>query len=122
MAGKFELKKSSNGKFMFNLKAGNNEVILTSQLYENKQGAEEGIASVKHNAELDDRFERKTGPEGKPHFVLRSANNEVIGKSEVYASRGSMERGIASVKKNAPEAAVEDLADGVRKARAGAAG
>lgn len=108
MSSKFELKKSHNGKFMFNLKAGNNEVILTSQMYESKASAETGIASVKENASQDERFERKTGSDGKPYFVLHAANKEVIGKSEMYTSHAAMEKGIASVKKNAANAAIDD--------------
>src|SRR5215469_17229864 len=67
MSSKFELKKSRNGKFMFNLKAGNNEIILTSQMYESKASAETGIASVQQNSPLDERYERKTGSDGKPY-------------------------------------------------------
>ncbi len=44
MAGKFDLKKTDSGKFMFNLLAGNNQVILTSELYDSKSAAENGIA------------------------------------------------------------------------------
>ena len=94
---------------MFNLKAGNNEVILTSQMYESKASAETGIASVKENASLDERYERKTGSDGKRYFVLRAANKEVIGKSEMYASHAAMEKGVASVKKNAANAAIDDI-------------
>lgn len=50
MAEKFELKKSKTGKFMFNLKASNGQVILTSQMYATKAAAQNGIASVKKNA------------------------------------------------------------------------
>ncbi|MBX3195984.1 MAG: YegP family protein [Microbacteriaceae bacterium] len=50
MAAKFELKKSSNGKFHFNLKAGNGEIIATSEMYESKASAKNGIDSVKANA------------------------------------------------------------------------
>ena len=42
---KFEIEKSSNDKFYFNLKAGNGEVILTSQMYGGKQSCENGISS-----------------------------------------------------------------------------
>jgi uncharacterized protein YegP (UPF0339 family) len=44
MPGKFELKKSPSGQFMFNLKASNGQVILTSEQYVDKRGAEGGIA------------------------------------------------------------------------------
>ena len=40
MAGKFEIKESTGGKFRFNLKAGNGQIILSSESYETKQGAE----------------------------------------------------------------------------------
>ena len=50
MAGKFELKKSANGQFHFNLKAGNGEIIATSEMYNSKDAAKNGIESVKKNA------------------------------------------------------------------------
>jgi uncharacterized protein len=49
MAGKFDLKKTPSGKFMFNLKAANSRVILTSELYDTKAAAQNGIDSVKKN-------------------------------------------------------------------------
>src|SRR5690606_2120616 len=57
MSGKFEIIKAKNGKFMFNLKASNGEIILTSQMYEAKTSAQQGIDSVKANAPQDDRYE-----------------------------------------------------------------
>lgn len=41
-------------------------------------------------------------------FDLKAANGEVIGTSEVYTAESSCRKGIASVIKNAPVAAVED--------------
>jgi uncharacterized protein YegP (UPF0339 family) len=38
---------TSSGKFMFNLKAANSRVILTSEFYDTKAAALNGIASVK---------------------------------------------------------------------------
>jgi uncharacterized protein YegP (UPF0339 family) len=111
MAGKFELKKSNSGKFMFNLKAGNGQIILTSELYEAKAGAENGIESVRKNAADDARFERKESSSGQPYFVLKAANGQVIGKSEMYSAPAAMENGVESVKNNAPDAEVVDLAE-----------
>ncbi len=104
MAGKFELKVSSNGKYHFNLKAGNGQIILSSEMYESKSAAENGIASVSKNAGDDARYERKVSSNGKPYFNLKASNGQVIGKSEMYESEASMENGIESVKKNAPDA------------------
>jgi uncharacterized protein len=58
MAAKFELKKSASGKFHFNLKAGNGEIIASSEMYESKAAAKNGIESVRKNAAdaaLDDQ-------------------------------------------------------------------
>jgi uncharacterized protein len=58
MAGKFVLKKGSTGKFHFNLVAGNGQVIATSEAYESKASALNGIKSVQANApsaEIDDQ-------------------------------------------------------------------
>lgn len=58
MAGKFELKTAKSGQFHFNLKAGNGQVIATSELYESKSAALNGIESVRENAAdavLDDQ-------------------------------------------------------------------
>lgn len=109
MPGKFELKKSPSSQFMFNLKASNGQVILTSELYVDKRGAEGGIASVKVNAPDDNRYERKTASNDSPYFVLKSSNGQVIGKSEMYSTTAAMENGIASVKSHAPSADTTDL-------------
>jgi len=108
MTAKFDLKQGESGQFMFNLKAGNGEVILTSELYKQKQSAIVGIDSVKANAADDTRYERKTAKNGQPFFVLTARNGEIIGKSEMYSSVSAMENGIQSVKKNGPVATIED--------------
>lgn len=108
MAGKFEIKAGRTGKFRFNLKASNGQVILTSEAYESRSAAVKGITSVKKNAGNDKRFERKTAKDGSVYFVLKASNGEPIGKSEMYKTARSMENGILSVGKNAPDAPVVD--------------
>ena len=110
MAAKFVLSKSKNGKFMFNLKAANGEPILSSEMYETKSGAQNGIESVKANAPMAERYEKLASKKGEPYFVLKAGNHQVIGKSEMYSSESARDSGIASVKKSAPGAKVEDLA------------
>jgi uncharacterized protein YegP (UPF0339 family) len=109
MAGKFELKKGKTGKFSFNLKSGNGQVVFTSQTYDSKRSATAGIASVKKNAGKDGAFERKKSTKGQPYFVIKATNGQVIGKSQMYATPVSMEKGIKSVAKNAPLAETNDL-------------
>jgi len=47
---KFDRKTSTNGKFYFNLKSSNGQIIGTSEMYESESSRENGIASVKANA------------------------------------------------------------------------
>ena len=108
MPGKFEIKAGKNGKFRFNLKASNGQIILSSESYDSRNGCEKGIESVRKNAGNDGRFERKTAKDGSSYFVLKAANGEPIGKSEMYKTKRSMESGIASVGKNAADAKVAD--------------
>ena len=61
MAAKFVLKKGSTGKFRFNLVATTGQVIATSEAYESKASAVNGIESVKRyapNAEIDDQTDK----------------------------------------------------------------
>jgi uncharacterized protein YegP (UPF0339 family) len=108
MAGWFELSKSTNGQFRFVLKAGNGEIILTSELYQAKASAENGIASVQANSPSDERYERKTASDGKPFFNLRAANHQVIGTSQRYSTEQAREAGIESVKANGPSPTIKD--------------
>lgn len=122
--GTYEVKKSGDG-LMFNLKAGNGEVIGTSEVYNSRKSLETGIASVRKNAtaasvedQTDEGFEQKTCPKfevytdkaGKTRFRLKARNGEIILASQGYATKKSCISGIESVKSNAPEAAVSEIA------------
>ncbi len=109
MAGKFELKQAKNGDFHFNLLAGNGQIILSSEMYKTKASAVNGIESVQKNAPDDARYDRLTSSNGKPYFVLKAANHQIIGQSQMYESEASRDNGIESVKKNAPDAKVEEI-------------
>ena len=108
MNARFEISRSRDGKVLFNLHAGNGQVILTSQLYESKSNAVRGIESVRANAPLDARYDRGTAASGEFYFILKSANGQVIGRSEMYASVAAREIGIASVKQNVSSAEIDD--------------
>ncbi len=109
MAGYFEITARSDGQFMFNLKAGNHEVILTSEAYTTKAACMNGIESVKTNASDDGRYRRTTTPDGQFRFALEAANGQAIGASEYYETATALDRGIESVKRSAPDAEVKDL-------------
>ncbi len=107
---KFEIFKSEkNGKFYFNLKAANGQVILSSQGYANKAGAKNGIASVQTNGNNLDNYDAKVAANGKHHFNLISKNKQIIGSSQMYASKDSMKKGIQAVVNASEKDNVVDL-------------
>ena len=104
--GKFVITKRKNGEFQFNLKAGNGQVILTSEGYTTKAACLNGVESVKKNSQVDERFDKLTAKNGKPYFNLKATNGQIIGSSEMYESEAARNNGIESVKKNAPDASI----------------
>lgn len=108
MAGKFELYKTPKGDFRFRLKASNGETILTSQNYKSRSGVRNGVESVRKNGGKKSQFEVRKAKNGKDYFVLKAANHQIIGTSEMYNSGSSCANGINSVGNNC-RATVEDL-------------
>lgn len=109
MAATYDLHHGSNGKgYHFNLKAANGEVILSSEHYEEKEGALTGIESVRKNSAEESHFEQRASKRGEPYFVLKAGNGQIIGTSEMYSSEAACENGIASVKKNGPIGQLRD--------------
>jgi uncharacterized protein YegP (UPF0339 family) len=107
MAAKYLLTRSGT-KYRFVLKASNGETILTSESYDTKGGATNGIASVKTNSPTDARYVRKNASNGSPMFNLKAANGEIIGTSETYSSEAAREGGITAVKTHGPNAVTDD--------------
>jgi len=108
MAGKFVITKGKDEKFYFSLKAGNGEVILTSQGYKSKDDCMNGIESVKKNAGSDSRFEVKTASDGRDYFVLTATNGQTIGKSQMYKSSSGCQNGVKSVGGSSADASIVD--------------
>ena len=119
--GKFVVKATKTG-FVFNLKAGNGEVIATSEIYTTEAACMKGVESVRNNAadaKLEDqtvaevavvtnpKFELYTDKAGEFRFRLKARNGEIIAVSEGYKAKASCLNGIDSVRRNAPDAAVE---------------
>lgn len=109
--GKFIISTRKNGEFQFNLKAANGQVILSSEGYSSKAGCQNGNESVRKNAQDDSKFERLTAKDGRSYFNLKATNGQIIGSSQMYESDNGMEKGIESVKNNAPNASVEEELD-----------
>jgi len=109
MTARYELKPTSDNQYLWNLKAPNHEVILTSERYTTKAGAKNGIESCRKNSPIDSRYDRRKATNGQYYFVLKAANGEIIGRSELYVASSGMENGIASCKTHGPTAPVVDL-------------
>ena len=118
--GKFVVKEVKTG-YKFDLKAGNGEIIATSEVYTSENGCLNGVESVRKNAaiaNLEDQtvenFETVTNPKfevyvdkaGEFRFRLKARNGEIIAVSEGYTTKPACENGIESVRKNAPEAPI----------------
>ena len=108
MAGWFELSRTNRGLYCFVLKAANGETILSSELYTSRVATEAGIASVRANCTNDARYVKMTASSGAAYFVLKAANHQVIGVSQLYASSASRDAGIASVKANGTTSQIQD--------------
>lgn len=105
----YELKKTKSGKFVFNLKAANHKVVLTSETYETRNAALKGIKSVQKHGVEEANFEMRTSTAGQPYFVLKAKNHEVIGQSQMYGSSAAAQNGIASVVANAGEEGIQEV-------------
>lgn len=105
---KFTLFKGNDRQYYFRLRAGNGEIILSSEGYKTNAGCRTGIASVKENAPFDARYERFNNILNY-RFNLKAGNGEIIGVSESYKTSAGRENGIAAVKRDAPGAPIEDL-------------
>ena len=106
---KFEIFKRTDEQFHFNLKADNGKVILTSEGYTAKAGAQNGIEAVKKNAADKAMYQVIESKDGQYYFNLKSPNGQVIGTSEMYVTFDNMNEGVARVEKLAPDAEVVDL-------------
>ncbi len=119
---RFVIREVASG-VKFDLKATNGQVILTSEVYASEAACKQGIASVAKNAPIapvedqtvegyevqkHPKFEIYQDKAGEFRFRLKAKNGEVIATSEGYKAKASCENGIASVKKNAPDAAIEE--------------
>ena len=118
--GKFVIRRTNTG-IKFYLKAGNGEVIATSEVYSSEDACRKGIASVQKNApaaavedqtvegfaqEKHPKFEVYSDKAGEFRFRLKATNGQIIAVGEGYKAKAGCLNGIASVQKNAPDAEI----------------
>lgn len=113
--------RTVNSGIKFDLKAGNGQTILTSEVYTTEAACRKGIESVAKNAAIanvenqtEENYEVLTHPKfemyqdkaGEYRFRLKARNGEIIAVSEGYTGKAGCLNGIESVQKNAPEAEI----------------
>ena len=120
--GKFEIKKTKDGRFVFNLYASNHVIVATSQIYSSSQSALNGIKSIIANAEkspIEDTtlkaFDTLSYPKWEiyldkaEHFRFRlyASNGSCVVHSQGYTSKANCKKGIESIMKCAPTAEID---------------
>jgi uncharacterized protein len=90
----FELFSGEDGKSYFRLRAGNGEVLLSSQAYTAKTSAKKGIDSVKENGSEAASFKVFEAWDGGWAISLVATNGEVIARGESYASKSNATRAV----------------------------
>jgi len=108
----YEILEAADGTYYFNLRADNNEIIGTSQMYSTKTNATRGVSTVRQLTNLlgtsptvstgvkQQRFEVFMGEDKKYYFHLRAGNGEIVLGSQAYTAKSSAMTGIKSVQTN----------------------
>jgi len=120
--GKFIIRKTDNNNFLFFLKASNMQTVCQSGVYTSLSSCKNGIESIRKNcgSSIEDqtlqKFEPIKNPKyeiyldkaGEYRFRLKASNGENILSSQGYTTKAACKNGIESIKKNAPDATVEN--------------
>jgi len=94
---RFSVFRGLDGKYYFDLRAKNGEIVLRSQAYTRRASALDGTASVLANGPEAAQYQVREAADGQFYFVLTAANHQVIGVSELYVSTSNAERAVAAV-------------------------
>ena len=120
--GRFVMRRVSSG-VKFDLKAGNGQTVLTSEVYTTEAACRKGIESVMKNAPLarlenrteegwttqvNPKFEMYMDKRGAYRFRLKARNGEIIAVSDGYTAKAGCLNDIESVRLNAPGAKIAE--------------
>lgn len=92
--GRFETFQGQDGQYYFHLLAGNGEKVLQSEGYSRFSSSQSGITSVQNNGVNERRYLLREAKDGSWYFVLTATNGQIIGMSELYASKSGAQAGI----------------------------
>ena len=114
------------GGCKFDLYAPNGQMIATSEVYDTRAACLKGVESVRKSAPsagVEDltedncptlphpKFQLFLDKAGQFRFRLKARNGKIIAVSDGYQTKSGCENGIDSVRKNAPDAEIEEIAE-----------
>ena len=121
-SGKFDIKKSKDGRYVFNLYASNHVIVATSQIYTSSQSAIGGIKSIIANAKraaIEDqtlknystvpypKWEMYVDKGGQYRFRLNAPNGSCIVHSQGYTTKSACKKGIDSIIRIAEDSEID---------------
>jgi uncharacterized protein YegP (UPF0339 family) len=93
-SARFQIFAGADQRQYFHLRGGNGEIMLASEGYSRLEGALHGIAAVRENGQIAQRYEVVEAASGRYFFRLRAANNEIIALGQAYANRSGAARAL----------------------------
>ena len=122
-SGRFDIKRTKDNRFVFNLYSSNKVLIATSQIYSSAQSAQNGVKSVMTNApkaEIEDLTLKTVTPKpfpkweiyldkaGEYRYRLLATNGQCLTHAKAgYAHKSSCKRAIDSIVRLACDANVD---------------
>ncbi len=94
---RFVVFEGESGRYFYQLRAKNGEVVLRSQSYATEAGALNGTFSVADNGLETSSFEVLAAANGGFYFNLVAGNGEIIGSSEIYSTKSNATRGVRAM-------------------------
>ena len=102
VGGYYQLIEADDGAFMYTLRAGNHETILTSRIYWSRGAALQAVQALRDASQMPERFQRQLTDGQVAWFCVLDSDGRWLARSESYSSRSGLNTGMASVQRNAP--------------------
>ncbi|MCA9620443.1 MAG: DUF1508 domain-containing protein [Myxococcales bacterium] len=96
---KFEVFEGQNGDHYFRLRAKNGQIVLQSEGYASRGGAEAAVETVRELAGHVESYEVLAGQNEQHFFHIVAGNGEIVANGEMYSSKYAAERGAENVRR-----------------------
>jgi uncharacterized protein YegP (UPF0339 family) len=105
---KFQIIRGENEKYYFRLRTADGEIVLHSDGFRVRDGAQKSIELIKLSVYHEERFKRKISLDGRYYFDILSMEKNILGTSKMYDTIQGCDKAINLVKDLAPDATIED--------------